>query len=256
MPLIENLSCPLDWARILVPGRPIKELRVWLRPAQKTPSFLAPGEAALEALLQPLTLSTAQVTVLHLPAYPPFAPVWLALPYLTAKFPSLRDLRVAVAGDFVAQPSRQAWSWARSGPALPSIDTSEQRVEEGLLDTLERDVRADVEANLTGDLECHESKLPPVLDRVMAFRGIMEEESSEVNASTTLAPSVMPQPPVLPLAPNPSRQHVQRQSSLPEGSLLAPLEWYFREYYNGSLSSRPMTSLVSQLLFDDLLYTF
>ncbi|TEB40070.1 hypothetical protein FA13DRAFT_51514 [Coprinellus micaceus] len=140
---LETLECPLDWAQVLVPGRPVGGLNIWAHRTQDIPKFLASTEAELDDLLRPLTMCPSLAT-LHLPHYPPLAPTELLMNYLAARFPLVHDLKIAAAGERVAF-SNSFVCGLRGGPGMPEINSEEQVVEDGLLETLERDVREDVE---------------------------------------------------------------------------------------------------------------
>jgi hypothetical protein len=174
MPELETLSCSLPWARFLVPGRPVKSVKMWIADEDVHKNFLAPTMPELDELLRPLTLSTSPITALHLPPYPPLAPVWILFPYLNAMFPALRDLRAAMAGEKMSL--RQAWRCGtqRAGLPIPCIDTSEQAVERGLVAKLTADVRDAVGREFSGTRKV---VFPPIAERIMAFRGIAPEAS-------------------------------------------------------------------------------
>jgi hypothetical protein len=252
MPSLQTISSPLEWARTIVPGRPVSDIRVYLEDDSRTARFFAQTETELEDFLHPLTLSTVPVTTFYLPTYPPVAPASLFFPYLTAKFPLLRDLRIAVAEEKVASLPIEWRCGTRSGGPTPSTDTSEQIVEEGLMEMLKRDVRVDVERALTGANSHHGSDLPPVLDRIMAFRGIKEEEPT---TREEVVDRRSPNPPIVTQQPPSWLNPVSRSSSPsptddPPGPAENPpvrVSRHFEEI-DDVPRSKPQTDLVSWFL--------
>ncbi|KAJ3518837.1 hypothetical protein NMY22_g13481 [Coprinellus aureogranulatus] len=120
---------------------------------------MALTESDLDNVLRPLTLSKRPITTLHLPEYPPLAPVWLLMPYISAMFPTVRDLRISIAGEKMRR--RQSWKCGtRAGAPLPAIGNTHEVVEEGLLEKLVADVKVE---------------LPHISERINAHRGIVEE---------------------------------------------------------------------------------
>lgn len=246
IPRLETLSCPFDWARILVPGRPVETLQLWLPNALQGPEFLALTEGELDDILRPLTLSTASITTLHLPHYPPVAPLRLLLPYLTAGFPCVRDLEVGVAGDAVAAISYDRRG-VGDGPPMPKSDVGEQVVEGGLLELLEREVRDDVEERLaTSQYDQYKpSNLPPVRDRVMIFKGLSqtvleEREKQNTFRSVLYGPEGYASPARLRslIYPTPSYHDIEEhEDPAPPESLLVHLVKYF-----GDLDSHSSTA--------------
>lgn len=252
MPSLQTIFSPLEWATSIVPGRPVNDIRVYLGDDRKPARFFSQTEPGLEDFLHPLTLSTVPVMTLHLPAYPPVAPASQLFPYLTTKFPLLRDLRVAVAEEKVASLPIEWLCGTRSGGPMPSTDTSDQIVEEGLMEMLKRDVRVDVERALTGTNSHHSSDLPPILDRIMAFRGIKREEP------TTREDAVgqrSPNPPTIVQQPGSWPNLVSRSPSIspaddppgPAENPLARFSKHFEEIDDVPLS-KPQTELVSWFL--------
>ncbi|TEB40062.1 hypothetical protein FA13DRAFT_1784684 [Coprinellus micaceus] len=249
LPILDTLDCPLHWARVLVPGRPLQELRLYRsrESSGPAPSNVAQSVQELDDCLRPLTLSTSTITTLHLPSYPAPAPVWFLFPYLAARFPFLCDLRVAVAGEVVANRYYRRRCGTRAGPPSPFMDATKQLVEEGLLEVLEQDVRKDVETTLTGNpAATQSSRLPYVLDRIMAFRGV-EAAVKEEPKPPPSQPFVLP----LPLLDPSPRASIQ-DNPLPIPSIaLAPLDAHFaeRDPQTGIPLSKPQTAL-------DLVYFF
>ncbi|KAJ3514221.1 hypothetical protein NMY22_g14812 [Coprinellus aureogranulatus] len=171
IPHLEILSCPLEWARFLVPGRPVRDLRVWVVDEDTHRDFMALTESDLDNVLRPLTLSKGPITTLHLPEYPPLAPVWLLMPYISAMLPTVRDLRISIAGEKMR--ARQSWKCGtRAGAPLPAIGNAHEVVEEGLLEKLVADVQEAVEVDISSGVKV---ELPHISERINAHRGIVEE---------------------------------------------------------------------------------
>ncbi|KAJ3535982.1 hypothetical protein NMY22_g6241 [Coprinellus aureogranulatus] len=171
IPQLEVLSCPLEWARFLVPGRPVRDLRVWVVDEDTHRDFMALTESDLDNVLRPLTLSKGPITTLHLPEYPPLAPVWLLMPYISAMFPTVRDLRISIAGEKMR--ARQSWKCGtRAGAPLPAIGNAHEVVEEGLLEKLVADVQEAVGVDISSGAKV---ELPHISERINAHRGIAEE---------------------------------------------------------------------------------
>jgi hypothetical protein len=168
--------------------------------------------------------------------------VWFLFPYLAARFPFLCDLRVAVAGEVVANRYYRRRCGTRAGPPSPFMDATKQLVEEGLLEVLEQDVRKDVETTLTGNpAATQSSRLPYVLDRIMAFRGV-EAAVKEEPKPPPSQPFVLP----LPLLDPSPRASIQDNPFPIPSIALAPLDAHFaeRDPQTGIPLSKPQTALV------------
>lgn len=110
IPDLQIISGSLQLLQAIVPGRPVESLSVDTGNCSGRQGFVAADERELNALLQPLTLSTATITSLVLSSRSGhhLAPVWQLIPCVTSLFPELRQLQCTVTG-----ARRYRWSTHR-----------------------------------------------------------------------------------------------------------------------------------------------
>jgi hypothetical protein len=173
IPLLENLTCPIDWARSIVPGRPVKVLAIAM---ESNTESLAATEADLDAFLAPLALSRGPISQLHLPPYPPLGPLCILMPCLRNRFPQLQGLKCAISGA----------NAARHGPSYPSNceipwpdkEMDNYYVRAGDVEALAKKIRSEVETSL----------LPFPLTRPSSL-SLEAARSRAFNRPTPLAPN-------------------------------------------------------------------
>jgi hypothetical protein len=163
--------------------------------------------------------------------------------YLAARFPLVHDLKIAAAGERVAF-SNSFVCGLRGGPGMPEINSEEQVVEDGLLETLERDVREDVERILAaGPGRDRKSSLLPIRDRIKIFGGAsMRLEATLQEEETPERPS-----PRFTADPIPSPSRVRKHAPSQE-SPLAVLGQYFERFddqHSLAFNSKPESVVVS-----------
>jgi hypothetical protein len=175
IPSLEDLTCPLQWARFVVPGRPIRGVTLSTdtvppHAMQRQPGSVDPSEDTLKAWLQPLTLSLAPLNRLHLPMYPPLAPVWVLIPYISTHFPHLLNFRSPIAGSHVG-PRRQPTPYLSKddGPMWRENEMIDYEASEEDVQALVNEIRDDVEASysVSPPAQASSPSVESTLSRVM-----------------------------------------------------------------------------------------
>lgn len=168
IPLLENLTCPIDWARFIVPGRPIKVLALLTESdTHRETQFSAPTEADLEAFLGPLALSRGPISQLHLPSYPPFAPLSILMPSICMHFPHLQGLKCAISGARTARQGSACFESLNDDIPWPDKEMYSYDVLEKDVEALAKEIRKDVEASFLPSPVIRPSS--PGLARLSAF---------------------------------------------------------------------------------------
>jgi hypothetical protein len=96
IPCLRRFAGPVSFARYVVPGRPVTDIRC----VDSTSGAFAETLAELQVCLNPLCLSTATaegITTLHLPPHM-IVPIWLLSRLVAETFPCVVDLKLTVSG--------------------------------------------------------------------------------------------------------------------------------------------------------------
>ncbi|KAJ2935019.1 hypothetical protein H1R20_g2066, partial [Candolleomyces eurysporus] len=153
VPHLRRISGSLSFARYVVPGRPVSDIRS----GHGTFGYFAKTWAELEELLYPLCLSTATaegITTLHLPKYQ-VAPIWLLSRFVTQTFPRLVDLRLPVGmiEDEEELVNNMFFHPRRRDGKTQKLLGAEGLFDDGVAEKVMHDIRADVEYELVGGFD-------------------------------------------------------------------------------------------------------
>ncbi|KAH6885463.1 hypothetical protein BKA70DRAFT_124523 [Coprinopsis sp. MPI-PUGE-AT-0042] len=212
---------------------------------QREAKFLAPTEADLEVCLRPLTLSLVPLDRLHLPSYPPLAPVWVLIPYISAHFPHLRDFKCAIAGASLARDWRPIYRQSRhEEPRWRANDMVENDVLEKTVEALVKEIRDDIESSLSPSpinripSSGLEAMLSPVIDhpegptnsvmeQLKYYKGrlltLLKGSKGRKSQSCSKTPSLIPHPSPLPIpSEGPSTPATLPSETPKQSTTLAP----------------------------------